>query len=167
MKFNIIYLTITLGLLSFSCREGGIKPTNCRDGKCAYTFEEGKKLVLDSSGVDAIFVEVQEGNDLVFTYSYTKNDRPNIADDEYSETIRFQVPAGADSFRYEDAELNEMPMYLQAICFCPQEISRPLRGSVSGKKRDDKMWEIEMDVVFDLFDTEEVRSFESTFEEAE
>lgn len=167
MKLKFIFWSFLICLLNQSCREGGLQPTNCRSGKCTYSFEEGKKLLLDSVGVDQVFVRIENGDKLVFTYQYVENDQANIADDEYTEFIRFQVDPSVDSFSFEDEDLKNMPLYLSPVCFCPPEVSLPVRGEISGQKRDDGVWEVDVDVVFEIFDQEEERSFRSTFEQDE
>ncbi|RMG72183.1 MAG: hypothetical protein D6722_05845 [Bacteroidetes bacterium] len=150
-------------LLVSACQEEGLDPTRCRDGKCTYTFEKDAALILpDSIGTP----RVESGDKLVFTYQYAANDRPNIADDEYTEFIYFEIPADVSSFDYADASLASIKTVLYSICFCPLRVVRPEVGRIQGRESRDGSWEVEITLEFDRYGSIETRNIAARFEEA-
>lgn len=58
------------------------------------------------------------GENLVFEYVFSAADDEAITDDEYSETIRFEIPANLQEFSYQNEELTETKVTLTKSCFC-------------------------------------------------
>ncbi|MDP5169830.1 MAG: hypothetical protein NWR72_06270 [Bacteroidia bacterium] len=162
MKYSLLLLTALLFLSS--CKETGIDPTTCRDGKCTYTFEGGKQVNLFGDSTNQ-YVEIINGDKLVFQYQYLKNEKANIADDEYTENIYFEIDPSVDAFSYSGKEeLESINLIMQAICFCPVIIATPQSGSISGKKINDNTWEIDLNVTFDWDGSVVESEFSARFE---
>ncbi|MEL7342296.1 MAG: hypothetical protein AAGM67_17570 [Bacteroidota bacterium] len=147
-----------------SCRPEGVNPTKCRGGECTYTFRDGRQInIIEDSIEQDTFIEIGLGDRRVFHYDYLADDDPRIADDEYSENIYFEVDPDADSFLFIDAALADAMLVIQPICFCPPEVFQPLRGTLSGQKRNDDQWEIELDVEYESYGEIVQRSFSARF----
>lgn len=144
VRLFILFIGSILLLLS-SCREPGINPTNCREGKCTYTFEEQKRLRI-LSPIDR--VQVAEGDSLVFTYEYVKNDKANVQDDEYSDRIWFQIDPSLTEFDLTNAELSTVDLVFLPDCECLFDIVPIVNGTLSGKKLSNTRWEISLNVSY-------------------
>ena len=123
------------------------------DGVSSFYFYENKQiqnLILEGSYMKQAYI--QPGNKLVFDYSYVYNDVEIIADDEYSEHIRFEIDPNLDSFLYTDSELNATKITFSKVCFCyfRYESARGVapKGTLEGTKISDTEWEIKMNIVF-------------------
>jgi hypothetical protein len=160
MKYFLFGLMATLFFIS--CKNEGLKPTNCRSGRCTYTFDKDQQIDLDSSS-GSLAVSVEDGDMLVFEYLYVKNDKERIADDEYSEKIRFEIPSDSEGFSYTDSELKDTKLVFTPACFCPVESILISSGSLQGEKTSDDEWEVSMNVTFTWL-SEESREIEATFQ---
>lgn len=157
-------LMIVLSLVA--CRPEGLKPTNCRDGKCTYTFAANKaiEITVDST-IESSFVEIVSGAKRVFHYQYTANDQAMIADDEYTENIYFEIDPSLDSFSYTDSKIADANLIVQPVCFCVPVIYQPIIGSLSGERKSDGHWEITVDVEYESYGAMQSISFTARFEE--
>lgn len=169
MNNTLSWLGISLLMLVLSivgCKPEGLNPTNCRDGKCTYTFEANKaiKIVPDTS-FDATFIEIESGDMRVFHYQYIANDQANIADDEYSENIYFEIDPSLENFSFQDAQLADVNLIVQPVCFCLPVIYQPLKGSLSGERKSDDTWKVNLDVEYDDGYSTQSLSFIARFEE--
>lgn len=159
---NRLLLILSVSLLSIctSCQEQGINPTNCREGKCSYAFEDNSRLRI-LPPVDR--VQVAEGDSLVFTYEYIQNDKANVQDDEYSERIWFQIDPSLTEFSLRDEELASVDLVFLPDCECLFEITPILNGTLSGKRLSTDLWEITMDVSYTWNSIVWERSFTEEF----
>ena len=156
-----LFMVTVLGLAAMACGPTGINPTNCRDGKCTYTFEENKRVRI-LPPVDR--VQIADGDSLVFTYLFQQDENPRIFDDEYDERIYFQIDPSLDSFSFSNAELSGAKMAVQPDCECFLEIVAITNGTLTGTKLSKDRWEITMDVTFDWNQVPQERSFTAEFE---
>ena len=95
---------------------------------------------------------VEKGEKTVFTYRFDAKDNEEIADDEYGETIQFEIETGLTEFSYSNTELPEIALVFTKYCFCyfPLEPSKnvPPMGSISGQKISNHRWKININVTF-------------------
>lgn len=164
MNRLLIVSSVVFLVMLTSCREPRVAPTNCREGKCTYTFEENKRLRI-LPPIDR--VQVAEGDSLVFTYEYVKNDKANILDDEYADRIWFQIDPSLTEFSLEDENLSSVDLAFQADCECQIEVIPILNGTLSGKKLSANHWEVIMDVSYTRSSIVVERSFTEEFERKE
>lgn len=123
------------------------------DGTIKYSFTNSSKLKVTSlEGSYLKLANIEIGNDLVFEYRFDADDEESIADDEYSETIKFQIDASLENFFYQNIELSATKITFTKYCFCyfPLEISKNINpfGTLEGTKISDTEWEIKMNIVF-------------------
>jgi len=155
---------IVLSLVA--CQPEGLNPTNCREGKCTYSFTADKAIeITEDSTSQSSFIDIVSGDKLVFQYQYTANDDPRIADDEYTENIYFEIDPSLDRFSFTDSELADANLVIQPICFCPPTVHQLIVGTLSGERKNDGSWEITLDIKYDNYNTPQSISFTARFEE--
>ncbi|MRI01663.1 hypothetical protein GH721_14055 [Kriegella sp. EG-1] len=142
---KIITLMAVLGL-TFSCSKK-TKDTY------SYTFQENAELTILPINEDSYMKNstIENGNNIVFTYEYIADDAEIIADDEYSEIIRFEIEPGLTEFNYTDEELSAISTVYSEYCFCAffdESKNTSPKGSISGKKISETQWDITIDVIF-------------------
>lgn len=144
MKNNI--LTILIFLCMLSC-------TKKSKETYSYTFQENSQLRIEPIFEGSYMKNgtVINGNNLVFSYEYVADDAENIADDEYSEIIRFEIDPALTEFSYSDNELDEINAVYSEYCFChfvDESKNTSPQGTISGKKISNTQWQISIDVTF-------------------
>ena len=158
MKQIFTLLIVTICMLSCSDEE--------IDGdKYAYSYTNKSDLIISTSEDSYMkFGTVASGENLVFEYRFNAEDDAQIADDEYGETIRFEIDEDLNEFSYSNTELATMKLVFSRDCFCyfPMDVSKNVEptGSISGQKISDKQWNIKIDVTFYGEDT---RTIEERF----
>ncbi len=137
---------LLLGLLSCE-KDPAPWDLNCEEGFCHYLLYKDSKVAVYpfSDGVSAV---IDNGDKLVFEYQYQYKDNPNIADDEFSERLLFQIDPDLDEFILEGPEeLSDALTYYNRFCFCIQEGSvAPSSGRITGRRISSSAWEIDIDV---------------------
>jgi hypothetical protein len=118
-----------------------------------YNFLENKQLNIETSdGSYMKYGNIQEGSNLVFEYEFSAEDAVNIADDEYSESIRFEINPLLTEFNYEGSELSDIEAVFSKSCFCffdyDSDKDVPPTGTISGEKISNTEWNISIDVTF-------------------
>ncbi len=163
MKYPRFLTLIPVSLFALiSCNNQEIKPTHCQEGDCSYFYQENKQIVVDSSSNQVEFT-VEAGNQLVFTYEYKKDDSPRIADDEYTENLIFAIDSSLSDFAYTDDQLSSTDLAFIAYCFCIDRTTAITSGTLSGLKKDNNHWQIDLDVSFDRAGQTEQRTFSKVF----
>ena len=158
MKKNFILLTLALCMLS--CNDDNLN----RD-MYSYTFTEKSDLTISTPDDSYMkFGTIEAGENLVFEYHFTAQDDVQIADDEYGETIKFEIDNSLNEFSYSNTELSTIDIVFSKHCFCyfPMDASKDVEpiGIISGKKISENTWKIKIDVTFY---GEEIRTIEGSF----
>ncbi len=123
---RIIFFFALLGIIACDSDDG---TDDGNDDTSTYQFYEDAQVNLSANG----FTEIRDGVNLVFEYQFTAEDNPNIADDEFSERILFEIPENLNSFSFVDEELTTIQAYYDKYCFCLIEGSIPLtNGEITG-----------------------------------
>jgi hypothetical protein len=134
-------------LFILSCNKNGLN--DCTKDRYNYAFLKLSKI--DTSSSNSPFqgylqYQINAGNDLVFKYTHEGPDCKNIADEEFTEFLVFQVPAGTNSFNYQNAQLESANCYFNLICFCDIN-ARPVKsGSIKGNKISESRWNVEINI---------------------
>ncbi len=117
----------------------------------SYFFQKDRQIAVDTSqqvvAEDStqtlLHARIEAGDKLVFIYKFTKNAPPNIADGDFSESIRFAIPTGSNSFDFEDSELTTIPAFYDRGCFCPIIGSLKItKGYLRGEQLSEHHWVI-------------------------
>lgn len=94
----------------------------CPDGgTCTVEVHKNKTLVLKEDGIGALYPEMENGNNMVVQYTYSKEGPDGTVDGNYSETIHFEIPASATNVNKEGAALSEVKLLYGKHCFCRGE----------------------------------------------
>ncbi len=120
------------------------------EGDATFSYYLNSELVPIESSTYMKESEIASGDYTVFEYQFTHDDDPLIADDEYTETISFQIPSDITSFSYNTSQLEALDLVLTKYCYClfdDREYIAPT-GTIKGTKVGTNLWYIEMDVVF-------------------
>lgn len=167
-------LLLTIGFISLllSCSNDDSTKTPLvlthgpsQPGTFSFNFYQNSELELVANeGTYQKWANRKEGNKLVFEYEFTADDEPMIADDEYSETIRFEVEKNTEQFTLKEANLTTSKATLTKYCFCyfpiqPEKDVQPT-GEITGTKISENQWEISVAV---LFYGHEQRTFTAMF----
>jgi hypothetical protein len=141
MKKTYLLLIFTLILIS------------CKKDLYTYTYFDKSELTI-TSGQDSYmkYGSIESGENLVFEYRFVANDDKEIADDEYSETVRFEIDSKLDKFSYSDDELLNIKAVFTKNCYCDfslteSKIVNP-KGTISGEKISNNEWEIKINITF-------------------
>ncbi len=136
------FLVLIFSFFFFGCTN------NINDSYKLYSFSENSKITLDDNEPNP-FTKIESGENLVFKYYFQKEDNENISDDEYSESIIFEIDADLDHFSYTDEELSSINAYFNKSCFCPIDGSISIvKGTIQGTKIDNLTWEIKINITF-------------------
>jgi len=140
MRVSIVFFIL---LFLLSCKKGDL--SNCTKDTYAYEILPASKLdtIVNQGG---FYYQINPGNNLVFRYTHTGPDCKNIADEEYSEILVFQVPSGLTSFEYKNDQLKNAFCFFNRVCFCPLNTISVNTGSIKGTKTSSTKWNVEIDV---------------------
>ena len=86
----------------------------------------------------------EKGKNWVFKYHFKSKDYKMIADDEYSETLTFEIPPQrGNSFRVS-GDLRKYKIVFSPNCFCRDNGAREVKsGFMRGRKITQNKWEVE------------------------
>lgn len=171
---KVILLIITIALTITSCsnnddtinkKETTIVGNPNQTGTANYFYYVNSKLeIIDQENSYINWANIKNGNNLVFEYHFIADDDEQIADDEYSETIRFEINPTLDEFTYTDNSLENINTTLTKYCFCWFQLSdsksAKSKGTIHGKKVSENEWKINLDIIFF---GDERRSFSKQF----
>ena len=146
MKKN--YLLLIMAFIIISCSDNDFEQDVYN-----YTFTENSDLIVSSREDSYMKYGVIEGGEnLVFEYRFDAYDEEQIADDEYTEFIRFEIDSELESFSYSNEELLSIELVFTKACFCyfPLDESKDVspKGMISGEKISNEKWKIKIDLIF-------------------
>lgn len=141
MKYTLFFITLLLAHFStFSQdKKGEVIPADT-----SMKFYQNKELVLTPHDViDNYYrVKIDSGDYYVFEFSYKRAQNTRIADDEYAETIYFQVPVDSRNFSVEGDSIHSLKPVWNWECFCNKENYKFVDGYIRGNKTGDNTWHI-------------------------
>ncbi len=92
------------------------------------------------------------GDKVVFHRNYVRPDNANIADDEYSDDLFFEVSNPGDSFEFSGEELTTLKPIFLYYCYCAYtEKAALIGGSISGTKKSATEYEVDVDLTFEYY----------------
>lgn len=142
------FIILLLALLIISCNDDEFE-----QDLHTYNFYQNKTLVITSENDSYMqYGIIESGNNLVFEYKYEDYDDKDVADDEYVETIMFEIDPTLEKFAYLDDDLAIIKPVYSKYCFCSfpnsEEKNVPPVGRITGRKISDKEWYIKVVVTF-------------------
>lgn len=152
---------LMLSIILISCGEDlsdELKEDSCLDGDCTYIFDEDQMLqITENSTPHQTSIAVIDGDKLVFQYQYQRIQEVWRPDGYYYETLFFEIAANKKRFSFKDEKLANAKLIIEQSCFCLAGASKPIIGTLTGKKIDDTTWEVSLDATYQLYtDTHEI-----------
>ena len=130
-------------LLFYSCKKGS--SPDCITDTYSYDFYAAKKIDTTTTNTGLSF-QVNPGNDLVFSYIHNGPECKSMADEEYTDRLVFEVPAGSSSFFFENTQLADAMCLFIKYGFLTTPALLIDSGYIKGIKLSDTKWDIEIDV---------------------
>ena len=112
---------------------------------CSYKMKNNS--ILKTSEYDGVLngVEIIRGENWVFKIEREYDDNPNIADDEFKETIQFAVPPCDKSFYFEGKDFEKLVAIYGSEAYSRDRGFYSIdQGCVEGKKQADGKWLVQM-----------------------
>lgn len=155
------YFSFVLALsVLFSCRKQ-VEKDACTPEQFLYKAAAGRQVVIPAAGNQ---YQVVAGSDIVFEYSHVFRDCPELSDDDGTDNLVFQIPAGATSFTYTDAALASIKCYSQVSCFCAfTDAIAVNQGTVSGTLSAPNTWNVGVNVSVSVGGSTRTYRFTQTF----
>ena len=146
MKKN--YLVVLFLLYLISCNDSNLIKDNY-----SYIYSEKSDLVISTFEDSYMnYGATQDGENLVFEYRFDADDDEQIADDEYGETIKFEINQEVNQFSYSNTELANIDLVFTKHCYCyfPMDETKDVvpTGFIRGQKASSNVWKIKMDLTF-------------------
>lgn len=115
-----------------------------------YIVHENSALKISENDFGT-FVEVVDGDKLVYEYVFTEASTPKIADSGYTHYLYFEMPSETEDFTITSAEFESSNTYLRRSCFCPvTDFRRATSGEITAQKIGNMEWNISFDVAADF-----------------
>ncbi|XOV94359.1 MAG: hypothetical protein ACFHWX_06565 [Bacteroidota bacterium] len=105
MRAINISLSVIIGIIFFGCEGERVNPE-----QESFAFYDDAQIVEE-------FPFTQDGEKVVFHHYHMAADKENVADDEYSEDVFFEVNA-SDEFYLEGDELKNINIVFKQHCKC-------------------------------------------------
>ncbi len=136
---NFICLLV---FLAMGCNDDDSSPF-CPDGTCSTEIFPNSSIEIKAQTFDGLFIDIIDGDNLVFRRTHHYDDDKEIIDDELTEILVFQVPGNADSFFFEDQELTNASVLFGRFCYCGDAGYHPVTsGTISGELTSPGFWKI-------------------------
>ncbi|WP_304233461.1 hypothetical protein [Jiulongibacter sediminis] len=151
MKLIIFLFALTIT----ACKTAEIAPYEVnpeRFGKSANTVYENARLNQKKDaptfGLSGQY-EIMKGDKLVFEYIFVKEDNPNIADDEFTETLVFETDTNITNKTFKDGEIMKQKAIYRYLCYCiPVGELKETKGTISITRLSAESYQVVADVDF-------------------
>jgi len=102
---------------------------------CSFkVFGQSEVDITEREGIGA-------GDKIVFQMNNSTEGAMEIADDEYTNILVFELDASRTSFSAEDEQLKNLNMHYREICFClDTEFKEISSGCIQGERQSDGTW---------------------------
>lgn len=93
---------------------------------------------------------IKSGSNLVFRMHLHTDGEVNIADDEFTDLLYFEIDPATGSFSAENDELDLLNVRFQQLCFCADvSPKKPASGCMQGQKLDENHWKVQANLTID------------------
>lgn len=93
------------------------------------------------------FVEIIEGDKIVFEYRFSEAGDPDIADSGYSHYVIFELDKSTENFELKPGDFDNAHAHLRKSCYCPNTDYRPIsEGYIEATKTGNLQWDIDFSV---------------------
>ncbi len=143
MNKNIITLTI-LGVIIFGCDKN-----NCNPETIIATWSEGKEInIMYDSLYQRLDYNVDNGENLLFVYNHTGQQCDYIMDDEWGESLIFEINYLNAKFEFVDSNIILTKCFYQEYGAWVRHNRYQVKdGIIKGKKISEDKWEITVSVI--------------------
>lgn len=117
--------------------------TECpSDGVCSLKIEQNKNLKLFNDNTMNLYPEILDGDNIVLTFEYKRNEIPDTADGHYIEQIILELdPTNLELF-LQNKELESVKLLFARFCYCKGQTGyyKIADGSLKIEKINDKKY---------------------------
>ena len=162
---------LIINLILISCKKEKSKIETCAD--CNFTCVDENDVdvitnnclpnwecsfqIFENSTIDTEEYEgYTSGNKRIFQMIKHTNGSEQIADDEFTDIVIFELDKNQTSFSAEDADLRLMNAHFKTVCFCSDVWFKPIiKGCLQGEKQEDGTWFIQGNLTTINYNVEE------------
>ena len=146
-----IFLLLLLSVVYTASAQTTQKGPKINPEKKRFVYQSGSQITKRT--YDSIYFDLSydKGNKLVFMYTFSAKESEGVADDEYFESIIFEItpPKGA-SFSIKTAQFEKAKVVYNRGCFCADAGLRQLyEGAITGKKIAPDTWHVSYDLMIE------------------
>ncbi len=91
------------------------------DGSCSVKLHKNATLLLKKDTTDALYPVIEEGENIVVVFKFSRQGPEGTADGDYSETIHFEIEEISETLTIEGEKLAMVNMLFGKQCFCRGE----------------------------------------------
>lgn len=88
------------------------------NGTCSIEIIPRSKLQIKEDEFKNTYIEIAEGDKIVFKYEYKKDELPNTADSGYRELVYIETDGTNQELNLKNQELQKVNMVFGRLCFC-------------------------------------------------
>ncbi len=149
MKFNLFILLMGIAFVGLGQQKTNEMPTNPAFKR--FVFEPNQQIVLKPYDSLYFDIDYNGGNYWVFKFDYKAKEVIAIADDEFSETILFQMmPVKGDKFELNEDDFEKAKVIYSRSCFCKDSGPRLVQtGTIKGKRVGKNRWLLEVELIIE------------------
>jgi hypothetical protein len=146
MRIFFLIIFFGISLTGFSQKKEQPMPVNPAFKR--FIFEPNQQIVLKP--YDSLYFDIayESGDYWVFKFDFKAQDVIAIADDEFSESIQFQIkPLKGNQFVLNEADFVAAKVIYSRSCFCRDSGPRLVQtGTITGKKLGRNKWLINIEL---------------------
>jgi len=142
---NKLAFLFVISIFLISCSSSDDTPVNDPED-VNYIIYPNSSLAVNTTENGTV-IDVESGDKLVFEYRYTTDGVPEIADDEFTEVVYFEVDQNSKNFIINQENFGTTKTHLGKFCFCAKTgYFQVTSGEIKGEKIGDLQWDVSLDV---------------------
>lgn len=135
----------------FSCKidtAAVILSENCQPNMdCSFTAQSGHTIDIELYQNSISKAEVIPGYAQTFYINRTFRDNPNIADDEFTEKLLFEIPTSLSKFQIQNEEFKQAKMVYATLAYSRDGGYYPVKsGCMEGFKLENGSWKVQGEI---------------------
>lgn len=121
------------------------------DGTCNIELIPNSSLSLKKGSLGELYATIEEGDKIVFKFTYNKNVPEELMDAKYTEEVYAELDADLSEINIKGKELNNVKFLYNRICYCKGQAGfyKISNGSLFLKKIDRKTFNIQFESKID------------------
>ena len=120
--------------------------TNCpEDGVCSVELIPNSKLDIKKGSLGELYSKIEDGENLVFKFTYTRNKIEGVQDGHYIEEVYAELDPNLTDINIKDNELQNVKFLYNRSCYCKGQAGfyKIENGNFFVKKTDSKTYNIQ------------------------